>query len=127
MLLRIFSILFLIMGNLGFVFEPSSDGSDSFYTHIAISFGLVCLGVGGLTMSVRQYRGGAATVIGGLLSFFALTGIVQMIESYIYYQEYNSSALTLNVALIIMAVCLFLQGYKGHRMQLVLRAKNIIK
>lgn len=124
MLLRIFSIAVFVLGNLGIISTYCLTNEEVYFTKLAISVGFFCLGFGGLMMDIRQYRGGAATIIGALFSFFAWIGIVSSIETYIRYQQYDSGALILNSALIVAAICLFLQGYKGHRMQLAINARQ---
>ena len=123
MVLRIFSVLCVVLGSLGFVARVCLDAKDGYYTHVAISIGLVVMGFSGVSMNARQYRGGAATIIASIMTFIALTGIVNQMENYFRYREYIGSTVIFYGMLVLMAIGLFLTGHRVHRMQLVINAR----
>ncbi|MGK0441865.1 MAG: branched-subunit amino acid ABC-type transport system permease component [Pseudohongiellaceae bacterium] len=79
------------------------------------------LGVLGLVMQLRQFKGGAASVIGAICGYFSFVIGVGAAEAYIRYREYQSSEVVAVVVFGLVAVALLLQGYRCHRMTINLK------
>lgn len=123
MFLRIVSILSIVFGNLSiFVVMIAAKNDEQFYSMVATAIGLVMLGVSGLAMNIRQYRGGAASILGAICLFLGVINGALCIESYIRFGEYQSSAIAATGMFLLLAVVLLLQGYRYHSMALAIKS-----
>jgi uncharacterized membrane protein YkgB len=123
MVIRIVSLLCIVIGTMGLISLVYVEDQDTYYAHIAMSLGFMVVGIGMMTMAIREYRGGAATIIAIIMSFFAFTSLVSQLEAYIRYREYEGSGSMLVGTLVLMALALFVAGHRTHRMQRVIDAR----
>jgi len=123
MLLRIGSVLVVTLGHLSILGLCWESPTDDLYAAWTAALGLLVLGLAGITMGTRQYRGGTASVMGGILAYIALVSAMVFLEDYIRFGEYEAAGLLLIALLSLTAFALLLQGYKHHRMQLLLQSK----
>lgn len=123
MVIRIVSLLCIVIGTMGLISLVYVEDQDTCYAHIAMSLGFMVVGIGMMTMAIREYRGGAATIIALIMSFFAFTSLVSQLEAYNRYREYEGSGSMLVGTLVLMALALFVAGHRTHRMQRVIDAR----
>lgn len=123
MVMRIVSFLCLVIGALGLIRLAFVEEQDTYYSHIAMSLGFMVVGISMMTMAIREYRGGAATIIALIMSFLAFTSLVGQLDAYIRYREYEGSGSALVGTLVLMALALFVAGHRTHRMQRVIDAR----
>lgn len=123
MLLHIFAFLCWASGVLGIAVLGIIEVEDDYYSHLALSLGLIIMGIIFLQIRASQYFGGAATVIAIILSFVTFVGMIDQIQDYVLYREYvRGNVLVLGI-LTILAIVLFLTGHRMHKMKLVISAR----